>query len=121
MRLTKLIANVNAEKPNSFSKEYLTKFVNELEAIIYTWLGEDIVEISYPDPGEPDPELRVPAPYDQMYESWVKAKIDFAHEEYQSYSNNQAQFNADFEDWKAYELSNGHIEYDLPERFTNWW
>lgn len=117
--LESVITKVKTEKPNAFTNEHLTKYINELEAIVLHYIDEDVEEYTYS--ADKDVELTVEAPYDSMYESWLKAKIDFAHEEYQSYSNNQAQFNEDFSTWKAYVIRSGMFVPKMPDKIKNWW
>lgn len=119
MKLETLISNVKKEKPNSFSNDHLTKFVNELEAIVLTWLEEDVIEYTWEK--HKGRRLVVEPPYDCIYESWLKAKIDYAHEEYQSYENNSVQFNEDFQTWKNYMESHGKVEPIQPHAIKNWW
>ena len=68
-----------------------------------------------------DTELIVRPPYDALYKSYLKAKIDYANEEYESYANNQAQFTSDYENWQAYAMRSGMVINDMPDSFRNWW
>ena len=62
-----------------------------------------------------------PPPYDVMYISYLKAKIDYAMEEYESYATNQAQFEADLAEWKAWAIREGKIHTKFPTKIKNWW
>jgi hypothetical protein len=122
MKLSVCIEDVKQEKPNSFSDEKLIGFINELEAMVQEYLcvkPEDM--IVYDDKDVNKVELLVPAPFDVMYKSWLKAKIDYCNEEYYSYANNQAQFESDYEEWQAYALSSGLVRSDIPQCIKNWW
>lgn len=122
MKLSECITDVRQEKPNSFSEDKLTRYVNELEAIIQDFLGyssEEIVKYEWEEDG--GKELIVAAPHDSMYKSWLKAKIDYSNEEYESYANNQAQFESDYEDWQAYALRSSMVRSDMPTGIKNWW
>lgn len=122
MTLSELIAKVNREKPNAFSNEVLTGYVNEVEAIVYNFIETDEEERRYYTWADDQAtELVVKAPYDTMYESYVKAKIDYATEEYQSYANNQAQFSSDVEAWEAYAMRKHQVNTsELPKQIINW-
>ena len=122
MKLAACIEDVKQEKPNSFGETKLTSFINELEAMVQEYLGiapENIIVYDWAENG--NKELIVKAPYDAMYKSWLKAKIDYANEEYYSYANNQAQFVSEYEEWKAYAISSGQVEAKVPLRIKNWW
>lgn len=122
MKLSECIEDVKQEKPNSFSDEKLTGYINELEAMVQEYLGTETEDmIVYDWTADGDKELIVPKPYDAMYKPWLKAKIDYSNEEYYSYANNQAQFESDYEEWKAYALSSGMVRSDVPQCITNWW
>lgn len=119
MTISELISYVKAEKPNSFSNEYLVKFINEVEAIISDFMGEEPDPYSWPQ--DKDTDLILEPPHSTLYEYWLKARIDFVHEEYQSYTNNQAQFNEDFITWKSDVIRDGKIKTKTPEAVKNWW
>lgn len=121
MKLSECIEEVRQEKPNGFSEDKLTRFVNELEAMIQDYLGIDHDKImAYEWENDGGKELIVQAPYDCMYKSYVKANIDYANEEYQSYANNQAQFMSDYEDWQAYAMRSDLVKSEMPQ-IKNWW
>ena len=63
----------------------------------------------------------VPEPYSAIYISYLKAKIDYAQEEYESYGNNQAIFDDDMKNFKAWAIREGKIRKDLPTEIKNWW
>lgn len=122
MKLSECIQKVKSEKPNAFGEDTLTGFVNELEAMIQDYLGVNPAEfIVYDWTEDGGKELIVKHPHDVMYKSYLKAKIDYANEEYYSYQNNQAQFTADYEEWQAYAMRSGLVKPDIPSRITNWW
>lgn len=122
MKLSECIQEVRSEKPNSFSEDVLTGYINEVEASVQDFLGvptADFVVYHWEDHG--NRELIAKHPHDVLYKSYLKAKIDFANEEYYSYQNNQAQFTADFEEWKAYAMRSGQVISDAPVKITGWW
>lgn len=122
MKLSECIQEVRQEKPNSFSEDALTGYINEVESMVQDFLGvapEDFVVYDWANDG--NKELIVPHPHDVMYKAYLKAKMDYANEEFYSYQNNQAQFTADYEEWQAYALRSNLVKKDIPDRITNWW
>ena len=123
MKLSEAIERVKIEKPHSFSDDHCTLFITEVEAIIQDYLGipaEERVKYQFEQDG--NKELIAPAPYDKLYISWLKAKIDYSNEEYESYANNQDQFNFDMADFKAWAVRAGMVTSNSSNlRFTNWW
>lgn len=122
MRLSEAIEKVKKEKPHSFSMDHCTLFVNEAEAAVQEFLGVPAAERERYDWNEDgNKELIAPPPYDVMYISYLKAKIDYAMEEYESYATNQAQFEADLAEWKAWAIREGKIHTKFPTKIKNWW
>nr|DAK85408.1 MAG TPA: hypothetical protein [Caudoviricetes sp.] len=122
MRLSEAIEQVKKEKPHSFSMDHCTLFVNEAEAAVQEFLGVPAAERERYDWNEDgNKELIAPPPYDVMYISYLKAKIDYAMEEYESYATNQAQFEADLAEWKAWAIREGKIHTKFPTKIKNWW
>ena len=122
MKLSECIQEVRQEKPNTFGEDTLTGYINELEAMVQNYLGVepgDFVVYDWREDGSK--ELIVKHPHDVMYKSYLKAKMDYANEEYHSYQNNQAQFSADYEEWQAHALSRGEVNSKLPTGIKNWW
>lgn len=117
MTIQKLIDKVQEEKPNTFQTEKLIEFINEVEADAAEQVNMDIPVYTADDLDE---ELIVPSPYDQLYVSYLKAKIDYANEEFESYANNQAQYSLDFDRFENWTVRTGQIDKALiPSRFAN--
>lgn len=119
MKLAQLIEQVNQEKPNSFSADKLTSYVNEVEADVKEQLGITDRPI-YDYSTDSNTELLAKAPYDRLYKSYLKAMIDYANEEYESFENNQAQHVADFREFADYVVRSG-LSKTMPTRFKNVW
>lgn len=133
MTLLELLNKVNTEKPNSFSNEYLMNLVNEVEAQVYDYLEtpdsmriyhvrSEIETVEEPEETGLDGELLMPDPYSTAYESYIRARLDYANEEFDLYANDTEQFNSDMDSWKAYAMRHGQVDTsDLPTKITNWW
>ena len=122
MRLSEAIELVKKEKPHSFSMDHCTVFINEVEASVQEYLGipaDEWKKYDWKEDG--NAVLIAPEPYSALYISWLKAKIDYANEEYESYATNQAQFEADFTEFKAWAVREDRIRKELPTKIKNWW
>ena len=125
MTIQSLINKVQEEKPNTFQTDKLIEYINEIEADVADQVNMDIpVYTSEPDPetneSDLDKELIVPAPYDRLYVSYLKAMIDYANEEYASYQLNQMQHVQDFTDFMNWLVRTGQNDKSLiPSRFRN--
>ena len=88
-------------KPNAFSEEVKTSWVNEAEGMVQTEVMlvaiEDVITYSWEkDKGT---ELLVRPPHDKLYWTYLTAMIDFANGEYNKYQNTMQLFNAYFSEY----------------------
>ena len=122
MKLAEAIEQVKREKPHSFSMDHCTLFITVVEQDVQEYLGITVSErIKYRLEEYGKSELIAPEPYSALYISYLKAKIDYANEEYESYATNQAQFESDFSEFKAWAVRAGVTKSNLPDRISNWW
>lgn len=118
MTIKGLIDKVKEEKPNTFSDAKLLSFINEIEIETSEQLAEDFVPYEAVD----ETELMVPAPYDRLYVSYVKAMVDYANEEYASYQLNAEQHTQDFRDFVDWTVREKvAVNHVFPSRFRNIW
>jgi hypothetical protein len=113
MKLTELIAHVDEIKPNAFDNDTKTRWVNQLEGRIqsevFLWdVASLCVQYTYPETEEDDPELLVKAPYEEIYEHWLEARIDYANGEYDKYQNSMAMFEEVYHAFAAWFINTYH-------------
>ena len=121
MTITYLLNKIKDEKPNSFGDARLIAFINEIEADVADQLNIDPVPV-YQDTDESKAStLLVPEPYSKLYISYVKAMVDYANEEFDSYANNQAQHVQDFRDFVDWVVrtKQSQAAWAWPSRFRN--
>lgn len=96
--LKSVIEYVDEIKPNAFSNEAKTQWVNECEGLVQTevLLLADTELISYSYDTDKDKELLVKHPHVKIYWAYLTAMIDFANGEYNKYQNTMQMFNAFF-------------------------
>lgn len=119
MKISELIQKVQEEKPNTFTDEKVLTFVNEVEADVSEQLR--LIEPKQYTSDDMETELLVPSPYDRLYVSYLKAQIDYANEEYDSYQNNAAQHVQDFRDYVDWVIRTRQVEETQrsPRRFRH--
>lgn len=95
MTIGEIIANVDDVKPNAFSEEAKTMWLNSLEGRILTEVmlmsAHEVQPYSWPECESFTP--LVEPPYDDLYGMWLAAQIDLANGEYDKYQNSMAVFN----------------------------
>lgn len=116
MTISQLISLVKEEKPNAFKTSKLLEIINRIEAEVADQLQTDIPMYTEDDM---DAELLVPMPYSNLYISYLKAQIDKANEELESYENNRAQHDQDFRDFIDWSLRSGRVASKPITRFKN--
>ncbi len=93
--LGEVIARADELKPNAFSNEIKTAWINTLEGKVQTsvFLLDHTECIKYTYPADESRPLLAAYPYDDIYVLWLCAQIDFANGEYDLYTNTCTMFN----------------------------
>lgn len=95
MRLAEVIAQVDDIKPNAFSNEAKTLWINEIEGKVQTDVFllavDNITQYTYEE--DKDTVLLVNPPHDKLYREYLTARIDYANGEYNKYQNTMQMFN----------------------------
>jgi len=96
--LGEIIAMVDEIKPNAFSNEVKTGWLNECEGLVQTevFLFAPVEIVRYRWPEDKDGAMLVEPPHDKLYWAYLTAMIDFANGEYNKYQNTMQMFNASF-------------------------
>lgn len=110
MRISEVIATVDALKANQYTGAQKVRWLSDCDSNIW----KNIIETHEKVQGMPeafygyDPEkdmesrLLVPAPHDILYKYYIEMMIDFYNKEINSYNNSSALFNrasAEFAAW----------------------
>lgn len=108
MTVQKAIRTADDMKPNAFSDETKTQWLNDVEGMVQTqvllFAAEEIV--TYDCETDMDAELLVQPPHDKLYWSYLVAMIDFANGEYDRYQNTMQMFNAHFAEFTQWFADN---------------
>lgn len=98
LKLGQVIAYVDDIKPNVFSDETKTAWLNECEGLVQTEVMLLAIEevIQYDFETNEETELLAKAPHDKIYWTYLTALIDFANGEYNKYQNTMQLFNTYF-------------------------
>jgi hypothetical protein len=96
MTIADVLRIVKEEKPNTFTDAKLIEYINEVEAFVAKELRMPQSEWPTYTTSDMTDELIAEYPYDRLYVSYLKTKIDYALGEYASYQLNSEQFDTDF-------------------------
>lgn len=112
MKMSTAIQRANELRLNALSEEQKAAWVWDLD----NQVGEmmKIPPRPFPWP-EVDPELLMPAPYEEIYPLYLVCKIDYYNQEMSLYSNDRAIYNAAMNEARAW-----WRRHHRPRRNRNW-
>ena len=104
--MNEVIERVEAVKPSVFPEEERMRWIATLDGNISTTVMDMDVPVTYRLPEEADRPLLVEKPFDDIYELYVSAMIDFHNREYNAYNNAMLMFQERLEQYKAWYIRN---------------
>ena len=108
---------IDSIKPNAFSDEAKTAWINEVEGLVQTEVFllaiEDVVQYTWPENAAAT--LLAKPPHDKIYWVYLSAMVDFANGEYDKYQNTMQMFNQFFGEYmrwyaRTYNPADGEAE-----------
>lgn len=110
MTINKLITLSDEVKPNILSDELKFGWISTLDSMINrdVFRKDDVIEYKIGEEG--DRELLVYPPYDDMYQYYMFAMIDYANNETSDYSNDMMMFNSRYDSF-----AKDYIRRNLPD------
>ena len=108
MTIAEVISKVDALKPNNFEPEDKIAWLSNLDARVKSQIidvhegAERCPFYGYDGLIDQDAELLVPAPYDEMYQRWLEAMIDYHNSDDDRYNNAIILFNNAYEGYKKH-------------------
>lgn len=124
MKIKEVIGYVDDIKPNAFSEKTKMMWLSALEgriaADVFLMDHDELVQLKYRYPEDLDTELLVEHPHDELYISYLQAKVDEANGEYEKYQNTMQVFNSlynNFVCWfaRTYDPAQGYHKIRLKE------
>ena len=123
MTIAEVISNVDSLKPNTFSNEDKVKWLSTLDTKIKVQIidthecNDPVYFYGYDSTEDMETELLVPAPYDEMYQRWLEAQIDYHNGEDKRYNNSIILFNSAYKNFKEY-YTRTHMPVSTGNRFV---
>lgn len=101
VKLQEVLSKVDNIKPNGYSDEQKTAWVNKVEGMIQVEVMELVEDdvIIYDWSIDAETELLAKHPYSDVYEYYTLAMIDFMNGDIPGYQNSMLMFNTAFEDY----------------------
>lgn len=101
MTIIEAINRIDSLKPNTYVDCDKVKWLSQLDGLIKKEVidthegAEDVIFTGY-DGTDVETVLLVPAPYDNVYISWLESRIDYANGETNRYQNSSIMYNTDY-------------------------
>ena len=102
--LGQAVAEIDRLRPNGYSEEEKTQWINALEARIQTevWLMPTGALTQYDFSADSQTELLLDEAHQDIYPAWLAAQIDFHNGEYDKYQNSIEMYNALWRNYVAW-------------------
>lgn len=121
MTIREAIDQIDAQKHNTYSYREKVGWLSRLDhmikrLIIETHEGEATDFSGYTENTDPDTQMLVPPPFDEMYIRWLEAQIDYANGEYDHYNNSVMTYQASYDGYRhwynrTHKPKGGRIKY----------
>ena len=108
MKIIEAINRIDSLKHNTYSQNEKVAWLSRLDSMVKRLIidthegGEDVVFEGYTDTTDPETEMLVPAPFDEMYLRWLEAQIDYTNGEYGKYNNSILMYQTDYDAYANY-------------------
>lgn len=102
MTINKAIEQVDGIVLNTFDTEAKFHWIANLDGMIARVVMGMAEPVGYEYPKDMDKPLLVVEPFEDIYELYLQAMIDFHNREYDNYNNSMLMFNERLEDYKAW-------------------
>ena len=112
MTIIEAINRIDALKHNTYTQSDKVSWLSRLDAMVKKLIidthegAEEVTFTGYDDSTDPNTELLVPAPFDEVYLRWMEAQIDYHNGEYEKYNNAIDMFNTAFNGYQNYYTRN---------------
>lgn len=100
MTIREAIQRIDSLKHNIYTHNDKLSWLSRLDGFVKTLVidghegGEAVLFEGYDDSTDPERELLVPAPFDEVYLRWLEAQMDYANGEYDRYNNSMRMYQA---------------------------
>ena len=122
MKIIEAINRIDSLKHNTYSQNDKVAWLSRLDSLVKRLIidthegGENVTFTGYDDRTDPETELLVPAPFDEMYLRWLEAQIDYHNSEDDRYNNAIILFNNAYEGYKKH-YTRTHMPKSSGNRF----
>lgn len=122
MKIMEAITRLDSLKFNTYTQPDKVEWLSRLDSMVKKHIidthegGENVVFSGYDESTDPNTELLVPMPHDEMYLRWMEAQIDYYNGEYDKYNNAIIMFNTAWEAYQSFYTRN-HMPLIRGRRF----
>ena len=116
MKIIEAINRIDGLKHNTYSQNEKVAWLSRLDSMVKRMIidthegSEDVSFTGYDDSTDPETELLVPEPFDEVYLRWLEAQIDYANGEYDKYNNSILMYQTAYDGYANY-YNRNHMPY----------
>ena len=100
MTPNKVIEIIDSLRPNAYNEEQKLRWISDLDSMVQRLVFQEADAVPYSYPEDMDRELLIPYPFNNAYEMYVEAMIDYYNREYGNYNNSVLRFENRFTEYK---------------------
>ena len=112
--INEVIERVDKIKPNTYDEQTKATWLYRVDGRISAEIMKQDPPQEYIYPEDADKELLVPHPYDNLYDFYLQAMIDYTNKEYGNYNNSMIMYNEVIESF-----SKKYIRDNMPKSASN--
>lgn len=122
MKINEAINRLDALKANTYNQPEKIEWLSRVDSMVKKQIidthegGETVSFTGYNEDTDPQTELLVPAPFDELYLRFMEAQIDYHNHEYEGYNNAIMLFNTAFQTY-ADHYNQHHMPVSHGKRF----
>ena len=122
MKINEAINRLDALKANTYNQPEKIEWLSRVDSMVKKQIidthegGEAVSFTGYNEDTDPQTELLVPAPFDELYLRFMEAQIDYHNHEYEGYNNAIMLFNTAFQTY-ADHYNQHHMPVSHGKRF----
>ena len=108
MKIIEAIDQIDSLKHNTYSNADKIAWLSRLDSMVKRLIidthegGDSVTFTGYNSHTDPETELLVPAPFDEIYLRWLEAQIDYANGEYGKYNNSILMYQTAYDGYANY-------------------
>lgn len=100
--MNKVMEKLDRIKPHVYTASEIYDWLRGLDGMVSTQVHGTVEPVRYQLPDDADKDLLVPFPFDDIYELYASAMIDYHNKEYNNYNNAMLMFSERMDAYRSW-------------------